>query len=185
MKLHLGCWTRYIEGYVHVDLCDLPHIDYKSSIDSLPFIHTNSVDTIYCSHAFEYFDRQMAPLVLREWRRVLKPGGILRLSVPDFAALIKVYEATNDINKVLGPLFGRMEVANVDPIQIIYHKTVYDFNSMFALLESEGFVNINRYDWRDTEHSAIDDHSQAYFPHMDKENGLSISLNIESKKASI
>lgn len=183
MKLHLGCWHRYIEGFVHVDLCDLPHIDYKSSIDSLPFIDSNTVDTIYCSHAFEYFDRESAPFVLREWRRVLKPGGLLRLCVPDFAALIKVYEITSDLSKVLGPLFGRMEVTNVDPLQIIYHKTVYDLNSISTLLESQGFVNVERYDWRDTEHSAVDDHSQAYFPHMDKENGLCISLNIESRKA--
>jgi len=28
MKLHLGCWHRHIPGFVHVDLCDMDHIDY-------------------------------------------------------------------------------------------------------------------------------------------------------------
>ena len=50
------------------------------------------------------------------------------------------------------------------------------------LLEKCEFKNIHRYDWRDTDHSHIDDHSQAYLPHMDKENGTLISLNIECNK---
>jgi hypothetical protein len=32
IKLHLGCWHRVIPGFVHVDLCDMPHIDHQSSI---------------------------------------------------------------------------------------------------------------------------------------------------------
>ncbi|HAI38830.1 MAG TPA: methyltransferase, partial [Maribacter sp.] len=39
-----------------------------------------------------------------------------------------------------------------------------------------------KYDWRQTEHAKFDDHSQAYIPHMDKENGTLISLNIEAVK---
>ena len=42
--------------------------------------------------------------------------------------------------------------------------------------------DVKRYDWRDTEHAEFDDHSQAYLPHMDKENGTLISLNIEAVK---
>lgn len=59
----------------------------------------------------------------------------------------------------------------------LYHKTTYNFKKIKNLLESSGFKNVKRYDWKDTEHSHIDDHSQAYFPHMDKENGKLISLN--------
>ena len=45
-----------------------------------------------------------------------------------------------------------------------------------------GFKDIKRYDWRETEHAEFDDHSQAYLPHMDKENGTLISLNVECTK---
>ena len=65
---------------------------------------------------------------------------------------------------------------------IIYHKTVYDFEELSTLLSSAGIQNIARYDWRDTEHCDFDDHSQAYIPHMDKDNGTLISLNIEGTK---
>ena len=41
---------------------------------------------------------------------------------------------------------------------------------------------MREWDWRKTDHSNIDDYSQAYLPHMNKENGLLVSLNIEAKK---
>ena len=43
-------------------------------------------------------------------------------------------------------------------------------------------TNISIYDWRKTEHAQFDDHSQAYLPHFEKEKGILISLNVESKK---
>ena len=42
--------------------------------------------------------------------------------------------------------------------------------------------NISKYNWRETSHSMFDDHSQAYFPHMDKEHGIHVSLNLECNK---
>ena len=42
--------------------------------------------------------------------------------------------------------------------------------------------NIDKYDWSKTEHSKFDDHSQAFLPHMDKQNGTLISLNVECVK---
>jgi predicted SAM-dependent methyltransferase len=75
MKLHLGCWHRNIPGFVNVDLCDMPHIDYKSNIDDLSMFKDNSIELIYTSHTFEYFDRIQAPKVLKEWNRVLLAGG--------------------------------------------------------------------------------------------------------------
>ena len=43
MKLHLGYWHRYIPGFVHVDLCDMNHIDYQSRIDNFPMFKENGI----------------------------------------------------------------------------------------------------------------------------------------------
>jgi len=182
MMLHLGCWHRNIPGFINVDKCDMDHIHYKSNINDLSMFEDNSASLIYSSHCFEYFDRNEAKETLKEWRRVLQPKGILRLSVPDFESLIKVYKITNDIDKILGPLFGLMNIDTLAGTEKIYHKTAYDFNSIEKLLVDNGFKDVKRYDWRNTIHKDYDDHSQAYFPHMDKENGLLISLNIQAFK---
>jgi predicted SAM-dependent methyltransferase len=183
IRLHLGCGKRCIPGFVNVDLADFPHIHYRRSIDNLEMFPDSSAELIYTSHTLEYFDRVQAVGVLHEWCRVLCPGGILRLAVPDFAAMIEVYRDYNNLGLILGPLYGRMEIAGTE--QIIYHKTVYDFDSLRQLLESCGFENIRRYDWRQTIHRDYDDHSQAYIPHMDKDKGRLISLNIEATKATV
>ncbi len=184
INLNLGCWHRHIPGWVHIDLCDMPHIDYKASIDDLSMFEDNKVDLIYSSHSLEYFDRQDAEGVLSEWHRALKPGGTLRLAVPNFDALLQVYDKTGDISRILGPLYGRMEIdVPGGGKQMLYHKTTYNFDSLKALLEAQGFENVRLYDWQETIHKDYDDHSQAYFPHMDKENGILVSLNIEADKA--
>lgn len=183
MKLHLGCGKRYIPGFVHIDLNDFPHIDYKHDIRTLPMIESNSVDLIYFCHGIEYFDRVEIIDVLKEWKRVLTKGGVLRLAVPDFEALIKVYRKYKDLDKVLGPLFGRWEISGKNKKkEILYHKTVYDFDSIKKVLEYAGFTLVRRYDWRKMLHKDFDDYSQAYVPHMDKEHGLLISLNVEAVK---
>ena len=180
LQLHLGCGKRFIPGFVHIDLDDFPHVDYRSSIDRLPMFGDETVDLIYCSHALPYFDRLQALEVLKECRRVLKPGSVLRLSVPDFAALVHLYRETGDLMKVVGPLFGRIPIDSGSGRQYIFHKTTYDKSSLESVLREAGFTSSRLYDWRTTIHKDYDDFSQAYYPHMDKEHGLQISLNMEA-----
>lgn len=180
LQVHLGCGKRYIPGFVHVDLADFPHIDHRSAIDNLSMFETGTVDLIYCCHAFEYFDRTEAPRVLGEWKRVLRSGGILRLAVPDFEALVSVYRNSGDLNDILGPLYGRMQVRTPGGDRVLYHRTTYDFASLRTLCLSCGFRDFRRYDWRTTVHKDYDDFSQAYKPHMDKDAGTLISLNVEA-----
>ena len=180
MKLHLGCGKRnFGPAWVHVDYGDHPHVT-SHDIVSLPF-EDNSCDVIYSSHVIEYFDRAEVVAVLKEWNRVLKPGGIIRLAVPNFEVMIKLYYCESmPIETFLGPLYGKMQPPGCEAI---YHKTAYDFQSLKALLEDVGFTDIQLYDWKQTEHGHIDDHSQAYIPHMDKTDGTLISLNVEGTKA--
>jgi len=182
MKLHLGSGKRYIPGFTHIDVNYFPHIDYVHDIRTLPMIKNNTVELIYFCHGIEYFDRIEVKSVLKEWRRVLKKNGILRLAMPDFEALIKVYKKYRDINKIIGPLYGRWEIITKKVPKILYHRTAYDFASIKLILEETGFYNVKRYDWRKTIHKDYDDFSQAYIPHMEKENGILISLNIEASK---
>jgi len=183
VNVHLGCGRRVIPGFVNVDIADYDHIDHRHDIRTLPFFDDDRIDLIYAAHVLEYFDRVEVVTVLAEWRRVLKVGGTLRLAVPDFAAMVEVFRETSDLNLVLGPMYGRMQTGSADDPLVIYHKTVYDFATLSETLSAAGFENIRRYDWRDTVHKDHDDHSQAYIPHMDKDHGRLISLNVEAQKS--
>lgn len=177
IKFHLGCGERYLKGFTHIDINKFEHIDIISSVDDLSFAKNDTVDEIYASHVLEYFDKFESLNVLSEWKRVLKPKGILRLAVPNFSSLIKVYESTNNINDVIGPIIGRWELNDGEKI---YHKQIFDKNSLKAQLKKVGFSKVDNWDWRDfiVENPDYDDHSQAYYPHMDKQNGIHVSLNL-------
>jgi predicted SAM-dependent methyltransferase len=176
MKLHLGSGKRYIPGWVHIDAIDYPHIDHVAQIDHLPFIQDNSVEIIYACHVLEHFKRRDVARVLKEWYRVLKPGGILRLAVPDFAAVYSVYEKTGSLEPLLGLLFGRQDYL----YNIHYH--VWDESTLYAALKNAGFGEVHHWDWRTTEHADVDDYSRAYLPHMDYTYGTLMSLNLEAVK---
>ncbi len=178
VKINLGCgWRDFGKDWIHIDGGDYDHLDSRDIVN-LPF-KDNSVDLIYASHVIEYFDRVEIIEVLNKWKSKLKSGGTLRLAVPDFEAMAKLYIEKNiPLNNFLGPLYGKMKMGK----DFIFHKTTYDFDSLKELLNEVGFRNMDYYLWQETEHGIFDDHSQAYIPQMDKENGTLISLNIEVKK---
>lgn len=178
MKLHLGCGSRYIPGFVHVDFLPAPHVDIVGPVEQLP-MDDQSVALIYASHVLEHFGRYEYQAVLEEWFRVLKPGGILRISVPDFAACAEVY-CENGLADGLSGLVGLIVGGQRDGYD--YHKMIFDENSLGHALLDVGFREVRRWDWRSTEHAEIDDYSQAYIPHLDKDAGRQMSLNIEAVK---
>jgi hypothetical protein len=59
---------------------------------------------------------------------------------------------------------------------------VFDEPFLSTALYAVGFSSVRQWDWRATEHTGVDDFSQAYIPHLDKENGLHMSLNLEAIK---
>lgn len=179
LKLHIGCGMRHIPGYVHVDIMDAPHIDYRCSVDELHPFANDSVSLIYASHILEHFGRNEVEAVLQEWHRVLTPGGTLRIAVPDFAAVVDLYEQEGLQDGKSG-LVGLICGGQRDEYD--FHKVIFDEPFLAYLLTKTGFTNIRRWNWRETEHAHIDDFSQCYLPHMDKQNGRLMSLNLEAIK---
>lgn len=170
IKLNLGCgWRNFGKSWIHIDGGEYNHLNSKDIIN-LPY-GDNSVDLIYSSHTLDYFDRQEAIDVLTEWRRVLKEDGKLQLAVPDFEAMSKMYLQGYPLDMFEGVLFGRMFMGD----NKIYHKTIYDFNSLKALLISIGFKDIKLFK------SDYKDYSQAVRPKLNGKKTL-ISLNVEGKK---
>ncbi len=90
MRLHLGCGQRYLDGYVNIDFPASEHMvtvqrppDRYADIADLRF-EKGTIDEVRLHHVFEHFARPQACAFLVAWRSWLKPGGKLRVEVPDF-----------------------------------------------------------------------------------------------------
>ncbi|MFO0997060.1 MAG: methyltransferase domain-containing protein [Alphaproteobacteria bacterium] len=179
LKLHLGCGKRHIPGFVHIDAAPAPHVDWVARVERLSMIDSASVELIYACHVLEHFGRAEVPRVLGEWYRVLKPGAILRVSVPDFAACAKLYYEKgleDGLNGLIGLVCGGQRNS------YDFHKMIFDEALLTRAFRDAGFREVRPWDWRTTEHAEVDDYSQAYLPHLDKENGQPMSLNLEAVK---
>ncbi len=178
-KLHLGCGKKFIPGFYHVDVLPAPHVDLVSRVERLPSIPDNTIELIYAAHVLEHFSRKEYRATLQEWYRVLAPAGVLRLAVPDFAACAKLYHEQGLRDGLTG-LVGLIVGGQRDDFD--FHKMVFDEPLLTRELRSIGFRDVRRWDWRTTEHACVDDYSQAYLPHMEKETGTLMSLNLEAVK---
>jgi predicted SAM-dependent methyltransferase len=163
---------------VHVDLLPAPYVDIVGPVERLP-MGDASAALIYASHVLEHFGRHEYKAVLTEWYRVLEPGGILRLAVPDFAACAALYYESGLADRLSG-LIGLLVGGQRDGYD--FHKMVFDEESLRLDLLETGFTEVRRWDWRTTEHAGSDDYSQAYIPHLRKDDGRLMSLNVEAVK---
>ncbi len=178
-KLHLGCGERNIPGFYQIDALPYPHVDRVASIERLDFVPNDSVELIYACCVLEHIGRHQVLDVLTEWYRVLGPQGVLRLAVPDFAASAKLY-CEGGLKDGLASLIGLICGGQRNPYD--FHKMIFDEPYLSGLLLDVGFREVRRWDWRATEHAHIDDFSQAYLPHMEKESGTHMCLNLEATK---
>ena len=188
LRLHLGAGNVRLPGYINADLCKTDAVDVVADIRLLIGIEVNSVDTIFASNVLEHFQRFEYPLVLQRWYRVLKPSGILRLSVPDLAAICKYYVETGNLDDIYMALYSGQS----KPFS--FHYWGWDYKTLERDLKAIGFHDVYRYDRNKTDHAQIRDWSLNFLPPQannegrlvmsDEEwvKGMPIALNVEAIK---
>lgn len=173
--LHLGCGSVNHPKFINIDGLPASHIHYIRSIDDLSPFKDNTVDLIYASHCLEHFPHAKVPKILTEWFRVLKSGGILRLSVPDFDLILDIYQNNeNDINTIIFPLMGAQNY------KFNFHMVVFNQISLEHLLKNIGFKQIQKWQPGSCELTTFNDWSARNILLNGKE--YPISLNIEALK---
>lgn len=177
MKLHIGCGKKYLQGYKHLDVIDFDHVDFVCDTRELTMIADETVSEIYACHILEHVGRNEIVAVLREWYRVLKIGGLLRVAVPDFEAIVAEYQQSKDLSCFQGLLYGGQTY------DYNYHHIAFNYTMLGNFLLEAGFFKVSRYDWRDFLPKDYDDYSRAYIPHMDFDHGTHMSLNVVAKKS--
>lgn len=177
-KLHLGCGNIRIPGFLNIDIQPGPSVDLVADLKELP-LEPNRASLVYASSVLEHFGRDEWSALIEYWSTFLVPGGVMRLSVPDFEAVIARYQEHANLEELLGLLVGGQK----DDYD--WHGMIFDFATIRSGMEHAGLTNVCRYDWRDSDVGtlAIDDFSQAYLPHMEKETGRLMMLNVEGTKS--
>lgn len=174
-KLHLGCGNKILPGYVNVDILAAPGLTFQADLRKLP-LASGSFDKIYSCANIEHFGRKEWIPVLREWARVLRKNGILQISTMDFEACCEEYKTNRNLPQLLGLLIGGQKD------QYDWHGMIFDFETLRQGLAEAGFGKIQRYDWRGSDVGllGVDDFSQAYLPHLKKDTGRLMMLNVEA-----
>jgi len=174
INLHLGCGKLKLDNFINVDiLSDVA--DMKLDINDLSVFNKNTIDQIYICHVLEHISRPQILNLFLEWNRVLKVGGTLRIAVPDFEKVVKIYLQNKNMAEIIGFLNGGQRN------KYDVHYVNFDFSMISELLINCGFTNIERYDAFEFL-GEKDDYSKCHIPHMDFENGESMSLNIICSK---
>jgi predicted SAM-dependent methyltransferase len=175
-QVHLGCGLVDVPGWINIDIRPAPHIHFRSGVEHLPMLADASVDRIYCSHCLEHISHLRTKDVLTEWRRVLKPGGVLQLSVPDFDLLLHAYvELGNDMEGILCPLMGAQTYA------ANFHQTMFNERYLTSLLQQAGFDRVRRWQPDETHRLHFKDFSWAECEL--KGRCFPVSLNLEAVRS--
>ncbi len=135
------------EQRAYMEFCRGAGILYANATRYLPFDDA-CADVLYSSHMLEHLSRKQAAGFLAEARRVLAPGGIIRIAVPDLALLNEQYRQSGDADAfVAGTLMafdppetlaGRMKDLFAGPR---HHLWMYDGPSLIKLLTANGFAD--------------------------------------------
>ena len=169
VKLHLGGKERR-EGWTIVNIQPGPDVDVVADIADLSRFADDSVDEVYASHVFEHLSMGRVGPALLGVHRILKPGGIFRIAVPDLELLASMildeHISTYGVWEVSRRIFGG------DRDEHDRHCCGFTPDTMTAALEQCGFTNIRRVD----SFGLFLDASEVKFL------GHRISLNMEATK---
>jgi predicted SAM-dependent methyltransferase len=151
LKIHLGCGPVRKEGWINVDLYGEPDLMLDLR-EPLP-LEDGSCRIIYSEHFFEHVDYPAgAQRILADCLRLLEPGGVFSVGVPDTQWPLEEYTRTRQegyftqAKKVWHPAWCETELDHINYHfrQDGRHLYAYDCHTLCRVLEKAGFVNARR-----------------------------------------
>ena len=153
-KLNIGCGTDYKRGWINIDNNSDNNIaEGRVDLDwdlrnPLPFPE-NSVDFIFHEHFLEHLTVEESHSAITDMMRVLKPGGVMRIAMPDLEDIFELYNDENWKNRPVIKNHGldfvktRAEMVNMS-FSWWGHKWIYDWEELQRRFKELGYTKIKR-----------------------------------------
>ena len=151
IRLNLGCGDKILPGFINVDLVDERagnKPDIQCDLHQLTVFSDNYADEIMAIHVVEHFWRWEVVDVLKEWVRVLKPGGWMILECPNLISACEAVLADPDKAAMPGQEGQRsMWVLYGDPRwkdPLMCHRWAYTPKSLAQVMYQAGLTNLKQ-----------------------------------------
>jgi predicted SAM-dependent methyltransferase len=160
--LHIGAGPMRLPGWLNSDLIAG---DIQLDVARRFPLPDESFAYAFGEHLIEHLPQETGELMISELHRVLRPGGVLRLTTPDLKKIIAIYEDRNpdvsraEYSQYLGRLTAKhydqpCEVFN-DYLRLWGHRYVYDEQDLRARLLAVGFSEVIRVEPGESEHERL------------------------------
>jgi predicted SAM-dependent methyltransferase len=141
-KLNLGCGYDILKGYLNIDLNEFHHPDLVADVTNLKMLPSNYYIEILAYDVLEHIERTKTKEVLAEWNRLLIPGGLIKIRVPNLIGLLSLfskndYQGIKKQEELIQCCFGT-QAYNGD-----FHYTSFTESLIRHYLKVSGFEGIS------------------------------------------
>src|SRR4051794_16602760 len=147
LRINLGSGFAPIAGWTNIDLAGAPADVPWNLKHGIPF-EDDSADAVFSEHVFEHIPIGGGLTLARDAVRVLKPGGVFRVAVPDAGALLRSYAGTGDAE------WAESRSTRMQAVMSLFyengHRTMYDAELLTALCELAGLTDVEVCDYRES-----------------------------------
>jgi len=149
--LNSGCGSHFVDRFVNLDYQWMPGLDLCWDVRRpLPFSDA-TMQGIFTEHCLEHLHLEECKAALREFKRILKPGGVIRIVVPDAEMYFELYSRYKRGEDVRFPYEPDPHPSTYTPLMLMNtnllwseHLYVYDAETFTAVLNELGFKDIRK-----------------------------------------
>jgi predicted SAM-dependent methyltransferase len=154
LRLHLGCGWSHIDGWVNIDLF-LTRADVVWDLRHGIPLQDDSVEAIFHEHLMEHLPLRAGFDLARASLRVLRPGGILRIGVPDAGACVASYAG------LANPDWANSQPTGLLAVEALFyghgHCAMYDAETLTILCRAAGFTRAQPREWGESNLTDVPD----------------------------
>ncbi len=146
--LNVGCGPHVNSSFVNLDYYWMPHIDVCWDITKNKYpLENESLNGIYTEHCLEHISLDDFIKNVAEFYRMLRPGGSIRIVVPDGELYFTIYNKKLNGEDIKMP-FEQDYISPMARINGLFrkygHKFIFDFETINIVLKQAGFKNIKK-----------------------------------------